>query len=98
MRMRLVSWHFPKNDGQAHGAQTLIADMRCCTSNLALRNDLILIPSRWPTVESIQRNRPNEYPIDGPTLEAAQRDFRKLSMETAQRTVRFWQLHNRIEK
>lgn len=67
------------------------------------RNDLILIPCRsaklnWPTVESILRNRPNEYPIDEPTLEVAQRDFRKLSMETAQRTVRFWQLHNRIEK
>ena len=28
----------------------------------------------------------------------AERDYRKLSMETAQRTVRFWQLHNRIEK
>jgi len=67
------------------------------------RNDLILIPCRsaklnWPTVESILRNRPIEYPIDEPTLEVAQRDFRKLSMETAQRTVRFWQLHNRIEK
>lgn len=68
-----------------------------------LRNDLILIPCRsaklnWPTVESILRNRPIEYPIDEPTLEIAQRDFKKLSMETAQRTVRFWQLHNRIEK
>lgn len=67
------------------------------------RNDLILIPCRsaklnWPTVESILRNRPKEYPIDDATLEIAQRDFRKLSMETAQRTVRFWQLHNRIEK
>jgi Uncharacterised protein conserved in bacteria (DUF2336) len=67
------------------------------------RNDLILIPCRsaklnWPTVESILRNRPIDYPIDEPTLEIAQRDFRKLSMETAQRTVRFWQLHNRIEK
>jgi hypothetical protein len=67
------------------------------------RNDLILIPCRsaklnWPTVESILRNRPIDYPIDEPTLEVAQRDFRKLSMETAQRTVRFWQLHNRIEK
>jgi hypothetical protein len=67
------------------------------------RNDLILIPCRsaklnWPTVESILRNRPNQYPIDKPTLEVAQRDFRKLSMETAHRTVRFWQLHNRIEK
>jgi hypothetical protein len=31
-------------------------------------------------------------------MEQAQRDFRRLSIETAQRTVRFWQLHNRIEK
>ena len=28
----------------------------------------------------------------------AERDYKKLSMETAKRTVRFWQLHNRIEK
>jgi len=32
------------------------------------------------------------------TLALAQRDYRKLSMETAQRTVRFWQLHNKIGK
>ena len=67
------------------------------------RADLILIPCRaarlnWPTVESILRNRPVAYKIDDQTLEIAQRDYRKLSMETAQRTVRFWQLHNRIEK
>ena len=36
--------------------------------------------------------------INEQTLEIAERDYRKLSMETAQRTVRFWQLHNRIEK
>ena len=67
------------------------------------RADLVLIPCRaarlnWPTVESILRNRPVAYKIDDQTLEIAQRDYRKLSMETAQRTVRFWQLHNRIEK
>ncbi|MDI1266828.1 MAG: DUF2336 domain-containing protein [bacterium] len=67
------------------------------------RADLLLIPCRsarlnWPTVESILRNRPQIRPIDDQTLEVAQRDFRRLSMETAQRTVRFWQLHNRIEK
>ncbi|OCK53658.1 DUF2336 domain-containing protein [Bradyrhizobium sp. LMTR 3] len=66
------------------------------------RADLILIPCRsarlnWPTVESILRNRP-AHPINEQTLDIAQRDYRKLSMETAQRTVRFWQLHNRIEK
>jgi hypothetical protein len=67
------------------------------------RADLILIPCRsaklnWPTVESILRNRPAPYRIDDETLAVAERDYRKLSMETAQRTVRFWQLHNRIEK
>jgi uncharacterized protein (DUF2336 family) len=66
------------------------------------RADLLLIPCRsarlnWPTVESILRNRP-QHPINQQTLEIAERDFRKLSMETAQRTVRFWQLHNKIEK
>jgi uncharacterized protein (DUF2336 family) len=66
------------------------------------RADLLLIPCRsarlnWPTVESILRNRP-KHPVNEATLEIAQRDFRKLSMETAQRTVRFWQLHNKVEK
>src|SRR6266436_6582180 len=60
------------------------------------RADLVLIPCRsarlnWPTVETILRNRPAPRPIDEPTLKVAERDYRKLSMETAQRTVRFWQ-------
>jgi Uncharacterised protein conserved in bacteria (DUF2336) len=67
------------------------------------RSDLILIPCRsarlnWPTVETILRNRPVTSAITEQTLEQAEWDYRKLSMETAQRTVRFWQLHNRIEK
>ena len=67
------------------------------------RADLLLIPCRsarlnWPTVESILRNRPVMPSVNEHTMEIAERDFRKLSMETAQRTVRFWQLHNRIEK
>src|SRR4029453_9308098 len=67
------------------------------------RADLILIPCpsallNRPTVESILLNRPIKPQISEQTLEIAQRDFRKLSMETAQRTVRFWQLHNKIEK
>jgi uncharacterized protein (DUF2336 family) len=70
---------------------------------LGLRSDLILIPCRsarlnWPTVETILRKRPLPLPLDDATLEIAQRDYRRLSLETAQRTVRFWQLHNRIEK
>ena len=67
------------------------------------RADLILIPCRsarlnWPSVEAILRNRPMPAPVNEQTLALAQRDYRKLSMETAQRTVRFWQLHNRIGK
>jgi hypothetical protein len=67
------------------------------------RADLILIPCRsaklnWPTVETILRNRPVMPSISEATLEQAQRDYRRLSIETARRTVRFWQLHNRIEK
>ena len=67
------------------------------------RADLLLIPCRsarlnWPTVESILRNRPVMPSVNEQTLQIAERDYRKLSMETAQRTVRFWQLHNRIEK
>ncbi|WJR76926.1 DUF2336 domain-containing protein [Bradyrhizobium sp. NP1] len=68
-----------------------------------IRSDLLLIPCRsarlnWPTVESILRHRPMPVPIDEATLDVAQRDYRKLSIETAQRTVRFWRLHDRIEK
>jgi hypothetical protein len=68
-----------------------------------IRSDLVLIPCRsarlnWPTVEAILRKRPMPLPIDAQTLEVAERDYKRLSLETAQRTVRFWQLHNRIEK
>jgi uncharacterized protein (DUF2336 family) len=67
------------------------------------RADLILIPCRsgrlnWPSVEAILRNRPMSLPVNEQTLVLAQRDYKKLSMETAQRTVRFWKLHNKIGK
>jgi uncharacterized protein (DUF2336 family) len=67
------------------------------------RSDLVLIPCRsaelnWSTVEPILRNRPHQQPISEPTLKLAWKDYGKLSTETAQRTVRFWQVHNRIEK
>ena len=67
------------------------------------RADLILIPCKsaglnWPTVESILRNRPVKPTIDEQTLKVACKDYGKLSVETAQRTLRFWQVHNKIEK
>jgi hypothetical protein len=67
------------------------------------RSDLVLIPCKsagwdWPTVELILRHRPLKQPIDGRTLELACKDYNKLTVETAQRTVRFWHVHNKIEK
>ena len=67
------------------------------------RADLLLIPCKaiglgWTTVDSILRQRPSIPPVDDKTMRQAQLDYGRLSLETAQRTVRFWQLHNRIEK
>ena len=67
------------------------------------RADLLLIPCKsagldWMVVETILRRRPGVPPIGDKTLWQAHRDYGRLSAETAQRTVRFWQLHNRIEK
>src|SRR6202790_3543533 len=68
-----------------------------------LRSDLILIPCKsaglqWPTVETILTHRPLTPPISELTLKLACKDYGKLSVETAERTVRFWKLHNKIEK
>jgi len=67
------------------------------------RSDLILIPCKsaglnWLAVETILRNRPPQQPIAEQTLKLARKDYGKLSAETAQRTLRFWQVHNRLEK
>ena len=67
------------------------------------RADLLLIPCKsagldWMVVETLLRHRPVVPPIDDKSVWQAHRDYGRLSLETAQRTVRFWQLHNRIEK
>jgi uncharacterized protein (DUF2336 family) len=67
------------------------------------RSDLILIPCKaaglsWLAVEAILQNRPSKQKIDELTLKVAWKDYGKLSEETAQRTLRFWQLHNKLEK
>jgi uncharacterized protein (DUF2336 family) len=68
-----------------------------------LRADLILVPCKsaglhWVTVEKILCDRPAKHRIDKATLQQAQKDYGKLSAETAQRTLRFWLLHDKIEK
>jgi uncharacterized protein (DUF2336 family) len=67
------------------------------------RSDLILIPCKaaglnWLTVETILSHRPLPAPIAEETLKLAWKDYGKLSGETAQRTLRFWQVHNKFEK
>ena len=68
-----------------------------------LRSDLVLIPCKSAglgpaTVELILRNRPVKHRIGEETLKIALKDYGKLSAETAERTLRFWQLHDKIEK
>jgi hypothetical protein len=67
------------------------------------RADLVLIPCKsaklaWPTVEMILLHRPSSHRIDQTTLKLASADYVRLSAETAERTLRFWQVHNKIEK
>jgi hypothetical protein len=67
------------------------------------RADLVLIPCKsaglaWTTVEMILQHRHFKYRADQVTLKLASIDYGKLSVETAERTLRFWQLHNKIEK
>lgn len=67
------------------------------------RSDLILIPCksaslRWSTVEVILRCRPIKQKVAEETLRVAEKDYTKLSLATAQRTMRFWQVHDSLEK
>ena len=61
------------------------------------RADLILIPCKsvgldWLVVATILRHRPFPQPISERSLWQADFDYGRLSRETAQRTIRFWQL------
>ena len=67
------------------------------------RTDIVLIPCRsaglaWPVVAKILTHRPIKHAIDTETLKLAERDYGKLSLDTAQRTLRFWMVHNKVEK
>ncbi|MGJ4943443.1 DUF2336 domain-containing protein [Bradyrhizobium sp. HKCCYLS1011] len=67
------------------------------------RADLVLIPCRsagigWSAVAKILRFRPVKHGIDPETLRLAEKDYSRLSLDTAQRTVRFWMVHNKVGK
>jgi uncharacterized protein (DUF2336 family) len=67
------------------------------------RHDLVLIPCKsagldWTTAEAILTHRPVKHAINEMTLKIANKDYGRLSLDTAQRTLRFWQIHNKVAK
>ena len=62
-----------------------------------VRNDAVLVPCKaaglgWVTVEAILRNRLRPQPISSEVLNLAKQDYQRLSIETAQKTLRFVQV------
>lgn len=62
-----------------------------------VRNDAVLIPCRaaglsWSTTESILRNRQRPKQLPPEVLGLAKADYQRLSLETAQKTLRFLQV------
>jgi uncharacterized protein (DUF2336 family) len=78
---------------------------RLCSSSLkliaglmvGLRNDALLVPCKaaglkWATTEAILRNRHTNHKIADKVIEIAAKDYERLSVTTAQRTLRFMQV------
>lgn len=62
-----------------------------------IRNDAVLVPCKaaglgWETVETILHNRLRPKPIAPEVLNLAKSDFQQLSVQTAQKTLRFLQV------
>jgi len=85
--------------------ETTVTLARLCSSSLklvaglmvGLRNDALLIPCKaadlkWPTVEAILRNRHSNHKIADQVIALAHNDYDRLSVATAQRTLRFMQV------
>jgi Uncharacterised protein conserved in bacteria (DUF2336) len=67
-----------------------------------VRNDAVLVPCKaagldWGTVEAILRNRLRTQPLSSEVLGLAENDYRRLSVETAQKTLRFLQVHATVK-
>ena len=64
---------------------------------MGTRNDAILIPCKaanlsWPTVEAILRNRHGKRALPEQIILLAANDFNRLTVATAQKTLRFLQV------
>ena len=69
---------------------------------MGLRNDALLIPCKaasltWPTVEAILRNRHANHQVSDDVIKLARDDFARLSVATAQRTLRFAQIRKTVK-
>jgi uncharacterized protein (DUF2336 family) len=67
------------------------------------RNDAVLMPCKaaglgWPTVKSILQERLSGQPAADKIIEVAQADYAKLTVGTAQRTMRFMSIHDTANK
>jgi hypothetical protein len=70
---------------------------------MGARNDAVLLPCKaagleWPTVETILRNRHGREAPSSKIMDIARNDFRKLSIVTAQKTLRFMQIRTTVSK
>jgi uncharacterized protein (DUF2336 family) len=77
---------------------TVISDLL-----MGARNDAVLLPCKaagleWPTVETILRNRHGHEAPSSTIMDIARSDFRKLSIATAQKTLRFMQVRTTVSK
>ncbi|HLH98502.1 MAG TPA: DUF2336 domain-containing protein [Xanthobacteraceae bacterium] len=73
------------------GSLKLIASLM-----VGLRNDALLVPCKaadlkWATTEAILRNRHANHKVSDEILQIARRDYERLSVLAAQRTLRFMQ-------
>ena len=70
---------------------------------MGARNDAVLLPCKaagleWPTVEIILRGRHGHEAPSSKIMDIARNDFKKLSIATAQKTLRFMQVRTTVSK
>jgi hypothetical protein len=68
-----------------------------------LRNDAVLLPCKavdlpWPTVEAILRNRHGNRALSDKVIDLARNDYTRLSVATAQKSLRFLQVRATVVK
>jgi uncharacterized protein (DUF2336 family) len=102
----IISFSESRRFDEVIAALAILTNMPCATIEKVIdgpRADLVLIPCKsarlnWPATRAILAHRQVKPKIDERTLEVAARDYDKLSPDTADRTLRFWQVRGAIEK